>query len=288
MKVCPKCNSSFTNDSLTICPDDGTDLIADDSVIDSAAVPVSADTTTDAEVAAAAATKGTKDSTPEKKKGAAAAQADGSKWTGYIISAVILVLVGVGAYFVISKNRASSPTDTYKNLYAAVKSKNTDSIKKWMSKKTLGFAEGVAAQQKTPIDDVFKNGFTGTTFAASMPPMRDERIKDDMGALEVWNAKDQRWEDLPFVKEEDGWKLAVGDLFAGTYETPEKGQAAKDAEEANKLSNNMIMGANTNGNYNGFKPKIKNIPMPQMPANGQSMKGNVAPGPQAPAPPTPK
>ena len=59
-------------------------------------------------------------------------------------------------------------------------------------KSTIGFAEGVSQQQKKPVEQIFENGFTATTFAAALPQMRDERIKENMGALEVWNSKDKR------------------------------------------------------------------------------------------------
>jgi hypothetical protein len=198
------------------------------------------------------------------------------------ISLLVLVLaIGVG--FVACKK--DTPTEAYKGLYAAVKSKDTEAIKKWMSKSTLGFAESVSKQQNKPIEQVFENGFTGTTFASSLPEIRDERVKDNMGAIEVWNSKIQKWEDLPFIKEEDGWKLAVGDLFAGTYVRPGIGQSQKDAEEANKMSNNIIqVPGGINGNLNTM-PKVngKN-PVPMPPASNkpsqkqdldQMKKGNM-------------
>lgn len=173
--------------------------------------------------------------------------------------------------------KQDNPTAAYKGLFAAVKSKDTEAIKKWMSKSTLGFAESVSKQQNKPIEEVFANGFTATTFAASVPEIRDERIKDNMGAIEVWNSKDQKWEDLPFVKEEDGWKLAVGDLFAGTYIKPEPGRSQKEAEETNKMTNNIIQApGGMNGNFNAM-PKVngKN-PVPMPPAsNKPSMKQNL-------------
>ena len=146
----------------------------------------------------------------------------------------------------VSVGGAQTPTDAYIMLYTAVKSKQTDSIKKMMSQKTLGFAEGIAGQQKKPVDTVFENGFTATTFAAAIPQMRDERIKENMGALEVWNEKEKKWEELPFIKEADGWKLAIGDIFAGSYEKPAKGQAQIEAEASN--SSQMIPYSNGNTN----------------------------------------
>jgi hypothetical protein len=184
---------------------------------------------------------------------------------------LLSLVLAVGVAFVACKK--DSPTESYKALYAAVKSKDTEAIKKWMSKSTLGFAESVSKQQNKPIEEVFANGFTGTTFAATLPEIRDERIKDNMGAIEVWNSKIQKWEDLPFIKEEDGWKLAIGDLFAGTYLKPEMGQAQKDAEEANKISNNVIQApGGINANINTM-PKVngKN-PVPPPASNKPSQK----------------
>lgn len=150
---------------------------------------------------------------------------------------------------------AQTPTDAYKMLFTAVKAKNTEAIKRMMSQKTLVFAEGVSTQQKTPLPQFLENGITATTFAASLPKMRDQRIKDDMGALEVWNEKDNRWEDLPFVKEADGWKLAVGDIFMGTYQSPGKGRSAIEAEKSN--TNMIPMGTNPIGNTSNTSEQRK-------------------------------
>ena len=121
-----------------------------------------------------------------------------------------------------------SPTDAYIALYRAVKSLETDAIKATMSKQTQNFAEMVASRQNSPIAKVYMNGFTATTFAAALPTIRDQRIAGQFGAVEVWNAKDNRWEDLGFVLEDGGWKLAIGEMFAGTYKSPGMGQATRE------------------------------------------------------------
>jgi hypothetical protein len=165
---------------------------------------------------------------------------------------------------------AETPTDAYKMLYEAVKAKQTAAIKKMMSQKTVGFAEGVAGQQKKPIEAVYENGFTATTFAAALPQIRDERVKDNMGAIEVWNEKDKKWEDLPFIREDDGWKLAIGDIFAGSYVKPAKGQSQIEDEASNV--NKMIPfgnNANTAQPSNAMAPppikKPLQRPMPEAP-----------------------
>jgi hypothetical protein len=88
-----------------------------------------------------------------------------------------------------------TPTAAYKRLYAAVKSKDTEAIKAEMTANTLLFAEGVSSKNNTPINKVFENGFTGSTFSPALPDMRDERINCNMGALEVWNPQGQVWDD---------------------------------------------------------------------------------------------
>ncbi len=144
---------------------------------------------------------------------------------------------------------ASSPTEAYKLLYAAVKSKDTEAIKATMSKKTQEFAVMVSQKQSSPIEKVFENGFTATTFAESLPEIRDERVMDGMGNLEVFNSKDNRWEDLPFILENGNWRLAVGDLFAGTHKSAGTGRAQKEREAANVLANTMVP-LNANVDFN--------------------------------------
>lgn len=133
------------------------------------------------------------------------------------------------------ENPNDTPTEAYKRLYAAVKSKDTEAIRKEFSTRTRDFAKMAAARQKVPESQVLANGFTATTFSPTLPEIRDERIKDDMGAIEVWNSTDNRWEDLPFIREKDGWKIAIGDQFANTYRSPGKGLATLQNEATNSL-----------------------------------------------------
>ncbi|CAN5551939.1 hypothetical protein BH10ACI3_BH10ACI3_27630 [soil metagenome] len=132
---------------------------------------------------------------------------------------------------------ADSPTEAYKKLYAAVKAKDIEAIKKLLTKKSIEFGLMAAQRNNTPGDKIYENGFTATTFSDTLPNIRDERVKDDMGSLEVWNSKESRWEDLPFIKEDGAWKLAVGDLFAGTFKSPGKGRDTIEKEAANTLAN---------------------------------------------------
>lgn len=144
---------------------------------------------------------------------------------------------------------ADSPTESYKRLYAAVKSKDTEAIKKQLTKKTLDFGVMSSQRYNKTLDEAYENGFTDTTFSESLPTIRDERIKGNMGSVEVWNSKNSVWEDLPFINEDGGWKLAQGDLFAGSFKLPGKGRDQREKEAANAVGANTVQPlTNTNGN----------------------------------------
>jgi len=171
-----------------------------------------------------------------------------SKAKGRII-AVVVLLLAIVVVAVLLMPRDDSPTQAYKDLYAAVKSKDTEAIKKQLSKKSIEFGVMASQRNNTPVEKVYENGFTATTFAANLPQMRDERISGDMGALEVWNSKDKVWEDLAFIKEDGAWKLAVGDMFAGSYKSPGPGRDLLEKQAANAAANaELPPAANSNAN----------------------------------------
>ena len=149
----------------------------------------------------------------------------------------------------------TTPTDAYKKLYAAVKAKQPDAIKALLTEKTIGFAQFASQRQNQSLEKVVENGFTMTTFSDTMPEIRDERIKDNVGFVEVYNSKESRWEDLPFVKENGSWKLAIGDLFGGIIEKPSKGLAQIESEAANVNGKNLVpIQPKVDANFNSRKP----------------------------------
>lgn len=160
---------------------------------------------------------------------------------------------------------AQSPTEAYKMLFAAVKAKDSEKIKGMMTKSTLGLAQFNAEQQKIPLEKSVENGLVATTIADAITEIRDERIKGANGAVEVFNQKENRWEDLPFMLEDGGWKLAVGDLFQGRYESPGKSKGEIEREATN------TMPVPTNG-MTKFPPVSANANSMTLPANSAANK----------------
>ena len=218
----------------------------------------------------------------DKKKTAdeevAAATGKSNKNLYAILGVILIAALAIGGYWWFTKKtdcnsftvgNAQSPTEAYKMLYTTVKCKNPEKIKQMMSENSLTFAEFVGGQQKKSVEEVVVNGFTATTFAETLPTMRDERIKDNFGALEVMNPQTKQWEDLPFILEESGWKLAIGDMFKGSYVKPGIGQAVKEQEAANAVNNNMIEVNPNNANANN-----SNVQM-IIPKNSAAVNKNI-------------
>ena len=158
----------------------------------------------------------------------------------YRIFSLLIVLMLLAVAFACTGQKtpaADSPTEAYKRLYVAVKSKEIEAIKKNITKKTVEFGAMAAQRYGTGPEKMYENGFTATTFSETLPSIRDERIKEKMGAIEVWNSKESKWEDLPFMLEDGSWKLAMGEHFAGSYQLPSKGRDQIEREAANAMSN---------------------------------------------------
>lgn len=194
----------------------------------------------------------------------------------------VFVLLAIAVFGVSCAKTAQSPTEAYKMLFAAVKAKNTEQIKSLMTKNTLGLAQFNADRQKISLEKSLENGLVAPTMADQITEIRDERVKGNFGAVEVRNEKENRWEDLPFIYEDGGWKLAVGDLFQGKFESPGKSKGDIEREESNTgmppvnavsgfptltgNSNSMTMPANSNGNKSANAPvdkKDKSVEVPK-------------------------
>jgi hypothetical protein len=147
----------------------------------------------------------------------------------------------------------ASPTEAYKALFAAVKSKDIEAIKKNISKKTVELGKMSMERYKKSEKEAYENGFTATTMTENLPSIRDERIKDNFGALEVWNSQESRWDDVAFVFEDGGWKLGMGDAFSGSFQSPGPGRDFREKEAANAMAKGPAPQGST-ANSNGVSP----------------------------------
>lgn len=106
----------------------------------------------------------------------------------------------------------SSPTATFKTFYEAAKSNNIDAIKRSMSKKTMDAMTKGAAKDNKSIDDSLKELIKDAP--SNNPQTRNEKIEGDKATLEIKDDKMDKWDTVPFVKEDGQWKIALLDAMS--------------------------------------------------------------------------
>jgi len=102
----------------------------------------------------------------------------------------------------------STPTATFKAFYDASKKKDVPAMKKTLSKGTLDMFDKLAKEQNKTTDEMLKD-VDKDDKSDKMPETRNEKITGDTATLEVKNEKTNKWDPLPFVKENGEWKIAL-------------------------------------------------------------------------------
>jgi hypothetical protein len=101
----------------------------------------------------------------------------------------------------------SSPTATFKAFFEASKKKDSVAMKKSLSKSTVEMFDKLAKEQNKSTDEMLK-GLDKDGKEEKIPETRNEKITGDSATLEVKNDKTDKWDTLPFVKEDGEWKIA--------------------------------------------------------------------------------
>jgi hypothetical protein len=124
------------------------------------------------------------------------------------INALCAALAVVLAASACSLLNRSTPTATFKAFYEASKKKDAAGMKKSLSKGTLDMFDKLGKAQNKSTDDLLKD-VDKDDKSEKMPETRNEKITGDTATLEVKNDKTEKWDTLPFVKENGEWKIAL-------------------------------------------------------------------------------
>ncbi len=108
------------------------------------------------------------------------------------------------------------PADTLKALSEASNKKDVAAIKKYLSMGTLALLETGAREQNKTVDEALREDDGGPF--QTLPEMGAAKIEDDKASLEVRNVDTGEFENLPFVKENGEWKVAI-DVYLNNLDT---------------------------------------------------------------------
>ena len=108
------------------------------------------------------------------------------------------------------------PADTLKALSEASNKKDVAAIKKYLSMGTLALLETGAREQNKTVDEALREDDGGPF--QTLPEMGAAKIEDDKASLKVRNVDTGEFENLPFVKENGEWKVAI-DVYLNNLDT---------------------------------------------------------------------
>ncbi len=103
----------------------------------------------------------------------------------------------------------ATPADALKAFVAAVQAKDEVALKAALSEKTnkvLDLQSKIDGAKALDVFDSKKFEKLGET-----PDTRNEKIDGDKATLETKDPDENKWDPMPFVKENGSWKLAFGD-----------------------------------------------------------------------------
>ncbi|MEO6334602.1 MAG: DUF2950 family protein [Pyrinomonadaceae bacterium] len=104
-----------------------------------------------------------------------------------------------------SESKPTTPVESFKAYVNAVKQKDTTRMKLLLSSESIKMHEQEAKSQNLTLDDIVKRE-TLFTEGQKTVEFRDQKIEGEKATLEVKNSFGS-WETVPFVREEDGWKI---------------------------------------------------------------------------------
>jgi hypothetical protein len=120
----------------------------------------------------------------------------------YLSLLLSIILLGTSCA---GERKPDTPISAFEAYINAVKQKDTTKMKLLLSSESIKMHEQEAKVQNVTLDDIVKRE---TLFAEGQKTVqfRNEKIDGDKATLEVKNSYGT-WETVPFVREDDEWKI---------------------------------------------------------------------------------
>jgi hypothetical protein len=122
----------------------------------------------------------------------------------FLITSLLFSIALFGASCAEEK-KPDTPVETFKAYVYAVKQKDTTRMKLLLSSESIKMHEREAKSQNVALDDIVSRE---TLFSESQKnfKFRNQKIEGDTATLEVENSFGT-WETVPFVREDNEWKI---------------------------------------------------------------------------------
>ena len=123
----------------------------------------------------------------------------------------------------------ATPFETFQTYVKAIKKKDTTTMKLLLSSDSIKMHEQEARAQGITVDDVVKRE---TLFSEGQRTLefRNEKVEGERATLEIKNSFGT-WETVPFVREDDVWKIDKKGY---------RDQMLQNIEQENQLTDELI------------------------------------------------
>ncbi len=103
----------------------------------------------------------------------------------------------------------ATPMEAVKVFIEGIRAKDDKAIRSALSKATVEKFEKMAEEGKVSFFDAVVG--EDLEEMSKMPEMRNEKVDGDKATVEMKNDKNGEWDEVPFVKEDGSWKIALFD-----------------------------------------------------------------------------
>ncbi|HMT08115.1 MAG TPA: DUF4878 domain-containing protein [Pyrinomonadaceae bacterium] len=122
-------------------------------------------------------------------------------WSRFILVFTVAVLaIACGA-----PKQPASPKETFKTYVLALKKKDYTTVKMLLSSATMKMHEKEAKAMGSTVDDIVKRQSLFSDTQTNID-FRNEKVDGERATIEVKNQAN-RWESVPFVFEDNQWKI---------------------------------------------------------------------------------
>jgi hypothetical protein len=143
---------------------------------------------------------------------------------------ILITFLLAGSLFACAEDeKPSTPLETLKAYTAAIKKKDTTTMKLLLSEASKKMAEQEAKAQNVTLDEVVKRE---TLFSENQSTVefRNEKIEGERATIEMKDSFNS-WNTVPFVREEGVWKIDKQGIA---------NQMMRDLEQENKRLDDII------------------------------------------------
>ena len=121
------------------------------------------------------------------------------------LSAILIIATALIAAGCSGEKAPATPVETFKTYIKAMKAKDITTMKLLLSNDTIKMHEQQAKAQGVTLDDIVKRE-TLVADGQERVEFRNEKIDGQKATVEIKNSYGE-WETLPFVFEDDSWKI---------------------------------------------------------------------------------